>query len=87
MTIETTIRIWREGKQYIAHALPLGVSSAGDTPEAARAALGEAVSLFIATARERGTLDEVLEECGYTSDGDKCVAPNVVTQKQELLAV
>jgi predicted RNase H-like HicB family nuclease len=87
MTIETTIRIWREGNQYIAHALPLDVSSSGDTPETARLALGEAVSLFIATAREQGTLDEVLEECGYTSEGDKWVAPNVVTQKQELLAV
>ncbi len=87
MTIETTIRIWREGEQYIAHALPLDVSSAGDSPEAARSALGEAVSLFISTAREQGTLDEVLEECGYTSVGDGWVAPNLVTQKQELLAV
>ena len=87
MTIETTIRIWREGKHYIAHAMPLDVSSAGDTPEAARVALGEAVGLFVATAREQGTLDEVLEECGYASEGDKWVAPQVVDQKQELLAV
>jgi predicted RNase H-like HicB family nuclease len=87
MTLEMTIRIWREGKHFIAHALPLDVSSAGDTPESARTALEEAVSLFVATAREHGTLDEVLEECGYSSEGDKWVAPQLVAQKQELLAV
>ena len=83
MNLETTIRIWREGKCYIAHALPLDVSSAGETPELAR----EAVSLFIVTARDHGTLDDVLEECGYISEGDKWVAPKVVTQQQDLLAV
>ena len=87
MNLETTIRIWREGKYYIAHALPLDVSSAGDTPELAREALREALGLFIATARDHGTLDDVLEESGYISEGDKWVAPKVVTQQQDLLAV
>jgi predicted RNase H-like HicB family nuclease len=87
MNLETTIRIWREGKYFIAHALPLDVSSAGDTPELARDALREAVGLFISTARNQGTLDDVLEECGYTSEGDKWVAPKVVTQQLDLLAV
>src|SRR3954452_16061697 len=64
MTIETTTRIWKEGTQYIAHALPLDVASAGSTADEARRALQEAVELFIATARTQGTLDEVLEECG-----------------------
>jgi predicted RNase H-like HicB family nuclease len=87
MTIETTIRVWREGTQFIAHALPLDVASAGDTPEAARRALHEAVSLFIETAREQKTLDDVLEECGYTFDGSAWIAPKVVAQDQERLAV
>ncbi|HEX3355951.1 MAG TPA: hypothetical protein VHS31_03125 [Tepidisphaeraceae bacterium] len=87
MNIETTTRVWREGKQFIAHALPLDVASAGDSPEAARRALQEAVELFIATAREQGTLDDVLEECGYTLQGDKWVAPQIVAQQQDVLAV
>jgi len=87
MTIETTTRIWREGKTFIAHALPLDVASAGDTPKTAQRALREAVELFIATARERGTLQEVLEECGYTLENGKWVAPRIVAQQQELLAV
>jgi predicted RNase H-like HicB family nuclease len=62
MNIETTTRVWREGKQFIAHALPLDVASAGDTPEAARRALQEAVELFINTARDHGTLGDILSE-------------------------
>jgi predicted RNase H-like HicB family nuclease len=87
MTIETTTRIWREGQQFIAHALPLDVASSGDTPDAARKALQEAVELFIATARGHGTLDEVLEECGYTLENGKWVAPQIVAEQREVLAV
>jgi predicted RNase H-like HicB family nuclease len=66
MTIETTTRIWREGKHFIAHAMPLDVSSAGDTADDAKRAIQEAVELFITTAKAHGTLEELLEECGYT---------------------
>lgn len=87
MTIETTTRVWQEGRHYIAHALPLDVSSAGDSPEAARAALLEAVELFVVTAREHGTLDDVLEECGYTLREGVWLAPEIVAQRTEHLAV
>ena len=65
MDIEYTIQIWKEGGQFIAHAMPLDVMSSGPTPEEARKALYEAVSLFLDTAIEMGTLDGVLEESGY----------------------
>jgi predicted RNase H-like HicB family nuclease len=73
MTIETTTRVWREGSQYIAHAHPLDVASSGATPEDARAALQEAIELFLATARQHGTLQEVLEQSGYTFDGTNSI--------------
>jgi len=62
--LEYTVQIWKEGDQFIAHAIPLDVMSAGPTVEAARVALDEAVSLFLETAAEAGTLEEVLHECG-----------------------
>jgi predicted RNase H-like HicB family nuclease len=65
MEIEYTVQIWREGEQFIAHAMPLDVASSGLTPQAARLALKEAVDLFVATAEEHGTLNEVLEDAGY----------------------
>ena len=65
MNIEYTVQIWKEGNQYIAHAMPLDVMSSGITPEEAKRAVKEAVDLFIATAKEMGTLNDILEECGY----------------------
>lgn|GEM_PF-3963527 len=65
MTIETSIRIWNEGDHYIAHAMPLDVSSAGVSPDAARSALREAIALFVSTAHDVGTLRDVLQDCGY----------------------
>ena len=65
MNIEYTVQIWKEGNQHIAHATPLDVVSSGQTQENAKAALKEAVHLFLNTALEMGTLEDVLNECGY----------------------
>jgi len=65
MNIEYTIQIWKEGNQFIAHAMPLDVMSSGFTPEKAKEALNEAVHLFLETAADMGTLDEILQEAGY----------------------
>ncbi len=65
MKLDYTVQVWREGKQFIAHAMPLDLASAGPTPEAARQAVDEAVRLFLATAAEHGTLEAVLEDAGY----------------------
>lgn len=65
MKIEYTVQIWKEGDQFVAHAMPLDVMSSGATPESARLALEEAARLFLSTAQEMGTLREVLEECSY----------------------
>jgi len=65
INIEYTIQIWQEGNQFIAHAMPLDVMSSGLTPEKAKKALGEAVHIFLETAADMGTLDEILQESGY----------------------
>jgi len=65
LNIEHTVHLWKEGSQYIAHAMPLDVMSAGNTPEEARDALDEAVRVFLRTASDMGTLQEILEKCGY----------------------
>lgn len=65
MNIEYTVQIWRESNQFVAHAMPLDVMSSGRTPEEARTALDEAVHLFLVTAADMGTLDEILDEAGY----------------------
>ena len=73
MNIDYTIQVWREDQQFVAHAMPLDVMSSGPTPAGARAALYEAVDLFLATAAAMDSLDEILEESGYAfKQGEWC---------------
>ena len=65
MNIDYTVIIWKEGNQYIAHAMPLDVVGSGLSTEDAKNALKEAVHLFLETLQEMGTLEEVLNEYGY----------------------
>ena len=65
MEIGYNVQIWKEGDQFIAHAMPLDVASSGSSPEKARCALDEAVRLFLHTAAEQGTaLANKLRELG-----------------------
>jgi predicted RNase H-like HicB family nuclease len=76
--IEYTVQIWKEGNQFVAHAMPLEVMSSGKTPEEARRALDEAVHLFLVTAADMGTLDEILQESGYELMEGRWVSPSWV---------
>lgn len=75
MNIEYTVHIWREGGQFVAHAMPLDVMSSGPTPEEARTALDEAVRLFLLTASDLGTLGDILQEAGYELQQGQWVSP------------
>lgn len=75
MNIEYTVQIWKEGNQFIAHAMPLDVMSSAQTSEEARKALDEAVHLFLVTAADMGTLDEILQEAGYEFGQGNWVSP------------
>jgi predicted RNase H-like HicB family nuclease len=77
--LEYTAQIWQEGNQYVAHAMPLDIMSSGATPEEARRALHEAVDLFLKTALDVGTLNEILEESGYVHAADHWVSPTWVS--------
>lgn len=54
-----TAVIWKEGKRYVSKCPELGVASFGATPEKARAALEEAVELFISNATRLHMLEDV----------------------------
>lgn len=87
MNLDLTIYLTREGRQYVAHAMPLDVVSSGPTPEAAREAVYEAVRAFLLTAADEGTLEEVLEDCGYERCGDRWVCPDFIALEKHELAV
>jgi predicted RNase H-like HicB family nuclease len=79
VNIEYTTYIWQEKDQYIAHAMPLDVMSAGKTVDQAREALAEAIELFLETAVENGTLTDVLSEAGYRLEQGQWVSPSWVS--------
>ena len=85
--IEYTVQVWQEGKQFVAHAMPLDVMSCGPTPESASLALREAVELYLATATEAGTLVEVLEEAGYEPKGQRWISPTWVALERQTVPV
>lgn len=85
--IEYTVNIWREGTQFVAHAMPLDVMSSGENPGEARIALDEAVQLFLETADDIGTLEEVLLEAGYEFNQARWDSPLWVATERHFATV
>jgi predicted RNase H-like HicB family nuclease len=75
MKLEIEAGFWKEGSQYVGRANPLNILSCGDTREEAEHALTEALELFLETAHDMGTLEDILLECGFTPVGDLWAAP------------
>ena len=70
MRILTKIEIFKEGDVYVALSPELNVSSFGETVAAAKEAIQEAIEAFIEECERMGTLEEVLEESGFSRIGD-----------------
>ena len=87
LNIEYTANIWQEGNQFVAHAMPLDVMSAGQSPEEARKALDEAVHLFLVTVVEAGTLEQVLDEAGYSLEQGKWISPTWIAVERHAALV
>lgn len=65
--------IWEEEGQYVARANPFNVMTCAGTKQEAKDALIEAVELFLETAQEMGTLEDILVESGYRSSKNSWV--------------
>jgi len=59
------VLFFKEGKKVIAYSPALDLSTCGDTERQARKRFAEAAVIFITEIHKMGTLDEVLEECGW----------------------
>jgi hypothetical protein len=56
---------FEEGDKVIAYSPALDLSTYGSSEEQARKRFIEAAAIFFNEILEKGTLDEVLEECGW----------------------
>lgn len=63
--IPYTSQLFDEDGEFVALCPELNVSSYGDTPEKALAALQEVVALFLEECQEMETLEIVLEEASH----------------------
>jgi hypothetical protein len=79
MEIQFTTRVFKEGRTYVAHALELDLSSCAGTKEKAVKNLKEAVRLFLEEAENMGTLEQILEEAGYSKGRRKLVPPQSIS--------
>jgi predicted RNase H-like HicB family nuclease len=87
MEIQFTTRIFKERRTFVAHALELDVASCGGTKEKALRNLKEAVRLFIEEAEKLGTLEQILEEAGYSKRKSKIEAPKYISVQRVSLPV
>lgn len=61
------ITVEQDGDWFISACPSLDVYSQGETHDKAVSNIIEALQLFISSCYERGTLDQVLKECGFHS--------------------
>ncbi len=66
--VKLTVFIFREGDKYIAYTPALDLSTCGDSSEQAKRRFEEIVKIFFEEIIEMGTLDTVLEECGWRKE-------------------
>lgn len=87
MNISVRITIFREGDVYVALSPELNVSSFGDTIEDAKRSLKEAIGVFVEECQEMGTLEEVLEESGFSKIDDSWKSRKPVVEEDLAFAV
>ena len=66
VSFELPYRMKQDGGWYVASCRDLDVHSQGKTRRQATANLREALVLFLTSALERGVLDQVLRDAGYS---------------------
>jgi len=64
--VNLQVKLIRDGDYIVAYAPALELSSYARTPEKARQVFNEALKLFLEDTTERGTLERILLELGWT---------------------
>ena len=85
--IAYTVHTFKEGETFVAYVPELDLSSCGATNDEARKNIRDAVSGFLETSADMGTLNEILEEAGYHRNGDAWEAPEFVALGREKASV
>ena len=87
MEIYVRIEIFKEGDDYVALAPDLNVSSFGDTPDNAMRSIHEALEAFLEECQEMGTMEEVMEESGFSRINDAWEPRKPLSEEKISLAI
>jgi len=85
--IRFTVQVWKEGATFVAYSPELDVSSCAGSLAKARAALQEAVSLFLEESARKGTLEAILSEAGFERRGRSYRPRRILAREKLKLAV
>ncbi|MFH1253374.1 MAG: hypothetical protein V1664_03535 [Candidatus Uhrbacteria bacterium] len=66
--IQLNTEVWKEGKMFVSYIPQLDVSSCGKTVDEARKNIREAAELFLEESEKAGTINQILEEAGFSFD-------------------
>jgi predicted RNase H-like HicB family nuclease len=87
MNISVRIEIFKEGDVYVALSPELNVSSFGETIDDAKKSFKEALEAFIEECQEMGTLEEVLEESGFSKINNSWESRKPIVEENLALAM
>jgi len=91
LEIKIPVQIIKEDNIFVAHTPALDLCTQGDTYEEAEKMLGEMIHIFFEECIERGTIEQVLKDCGWTkiAQKKKWIPPSreVITEKNEAFTV
>jgi predicted RNase H-like HicB family nuclease len=87
MNISVRIEIFKEGDVYVALSPELNVSSFGDTIEDAKQSAKEAIEAFVEECERMGTLEEVLEESGFSKISDSWESRKPIAEEDIAFAI
>ena len=77
----------KHGRRYISWCPVLDVYSQGESRDKALSNLSEALRLFFVSCFDRGTLDQVLKECGFKPWKNVFLRSNVVFRRNMIRSI
>lgn len=87
MKLSVRIEVFKEGDVYVALSPELNVSSFGDTIEDAKRSVREAIEAFVEECERMGTLEDVLEESGFSKINDSWESRRPVVEEELAFAM
>jgi len=68
MRIKVTEEIWKEGGMYVSYCPELDMAACGESVEEAKRNLKDVISINFVECKKMGTLDQLLQEAGFSED-------------------